>query len=336
MHAKENYGRLWTRLENVTISQTSSQRTTPVYRHRYCYLPSTVRLRAARRKADRTKAMPSSGTTLKVYLQNKIRRMCKMSRSKRTSTQRNLKPLRIAQKSRKPRSKPYGSATISTDSRRSGYPEVERDTIPSPYVIKRRPLPSFTPIPETPSPSRPPALTPLYVSPPRTPCKGNWRTSSVLRERHNRLAAQAVTVQPSKAGSDSNILGNNSPIIQEDKARSSQLSTHEVSGVSIENELYQSINNPSRSPSCDRFTGLDFALARAAQKLVEKRKEIQDYRMSVQCHMNNLTDELEEIEEDIFQELLKTAVPQQKQCLKDGYGQFSDPQGLLYKSLSSD
>ncbi|KIJ53863.1 hypothetical protein M422DRAFT_242127 [Sphaerobolus stellatus SS14] len=198
-----------------------------------------------------------------------------------------------------------------------------------PYDIKCRPLPSFMPIPETPSPSRPPALMPLYVSTPRTP-SGNWRTSSIIRERAARENVSHF-FQPGIKSDNEHV---SSPMPQKDRASSKSLQLPVIEDGRNGSDI---INNEESQSSCsqfqfrDVFTEADYALARAAEKLVQRRKELQEYRTSVQRHMNGLIKGVEEVEEYIFHELLKAVAPQQKDFTTAGHGQFDGPQGLLYR-----
>ncbi|KIJ42509.1 hypothetical protein M422DRAFT_254286 [Sphaerobolus stellatus SS14] len=184
----------------------------------------------------------------------------------------------------------------------------------SPYNIKHRPLPLFMPIPETPSPSRPPALTPLYVSPPKTP-SSNWRMSSIVRERAARekgFQSLHITVK-----------GENRclPSVNE-----------RIASTFIED--YKSGASDSQLQIRDVFTDKDYALARTAEKMVQKRKELQEYRRSSsQHHINSLINEIEELEENIFHEILNNVAPQQKHCVVDGHGEFDGPQDLLYRVI---
>ncbi|KIJ31862.1 hypothetical protein M422DRAFT_266345 [Sphaerobolus stellatus SS14] len=181
----------------------------------------------------------------------------------------------------------------------------------SPYNIKRRPLPLFTPIPETPSPSRPPALTPLYVSPPKTP-SGNWRTSSIVRER----AAREKAFQSLY-------------ITVKGETRCLPSDNGHIASTFIED--CESGASDSQLQIRDVFTDKDYALARTAEKMVQKRKELQEYRSLSQRHISSLINEIEELEEKIFHEILNNVASQQKHCVADGHGQFDGPQGLLYR-----
>ncbi|KIJ46966.1 hypothetical protein M422DRAFT_249237 [Sphaerobolus stellatus SS14] len=239
----------------------------------------------------------SSGKTLKAYLRNKARQIRGRPCAKCSHPRNDFKLAKnIAQILRRSRVKSRVAAAL----RRSHTPKqlealsqtgdgaIARE-IP-PYNIKRRPLPSFTPIPETPSPSRPPALTPLYVSPPKTP-SGNWRTSSIVRERAAREKAfQSLHIT---------VKGENRCLPSVDGR---------IASPFIED--YESDASDPQSQIRDIFTDKDYALARMAEKMVRKRKELQEYRSSSERHINSLINEIEELEENIFHEILNNVAPQ--------------------------
>ncbi|KIJ48615.1 hypothetical protein M422DRAFT_45291 [Sphaerobolus stellatus SS14] len=75
----------------------------------------------------------------------------------------------------------------------------------------------------------------------------------------------------------------------------------------------------------------DYALSRAAEMMVKKQWELEEYRVFSQHYIMNLVNEIE-IEQDVLCWLLEATIPKQKQCKLDGHGQFDGPQeGELYK-----
>ena len=124
-------------------------------------------------------------------------------------------------------------------------------------------LPLFTPILETPSPSRQPPAPPLFSSSPRV------LFGPINQQLPRQVDGTKYCLPLAKFGEI----------------------TSDVAGSEAEEGLNEE----------------DWAFARARTKLVQKRKELQAYRASVQHRMAQLLHKLEEIEEDILRQLMDVA-----------------------------
>ncbi|KIJ53711.1 hypothetical protein M422DRAFT_241956 [Sphaerobolus stellatus SS14] len=85
--------------------------------------------------------------------------------------------------------------------------------------------------------------------------------------------------------------------------------------------------------SSDGITSKDYELAKTAEALAAKRRELQAFTEQSRCKLRKLTMDVQSLEETFYANILEELADKQKQLTKGGYGQYDDPHGIVLKTI---